>query len=69
MEVDLVTEPSVRTLKVGHELTAQLFLRVQGPWGQVHESRSGRAGQDHRKVVGHDILIFPCCKDGGGVDL
>jgi hypothetical protein len=69
VEVRLVAESRVSTLKVGRELMAQLFLGVQGPWGQVHEPRPSQASQGHREVVGHNGFIPSCSKDGGGIDL
>jgi hypothetical protein len=69
MEVDLIAGLRVSTLKVGRELTAQLFPGVQGPRGKVHEPRSDHAGQGYREIVGPDGLILSCNKDGSGVDL
>jgi hypothetical protein len=69
VEVSLIARPRVSTLKVGRELMAQLFLGGKRSLGEVHELRPGHAGQGHREVAGHDVLIPTCGEDEGGVDL
>jgi hypothetical protein len=69
MEVDLVVGASVGALKVGRELTAQLFPGGEGPLGYVHEPQPSRADQGHGEVLSHGSLIPSCSEDRGSVDL
>jgi hypothetical protein len=60
----LVTAGEVRC-----EPCTELFLRVDRPRGEVHESVPGRPGQGYMEVARHHGSVSTSCRNSGDVDL
>jgi hypothetical protein len=69
MEVGLHTVLLVSAGEVLDELRAELFLGVDGSWGEVHEPSSGRSRQGDKKIRCHHSSVSTCCRDGDDVHL
>jgi hypothetical protein len=69
MEVCFYTMLLVGAGEVRHELRAELFPRVYGPWGLVHEPSPGWPSQSHVEVGRHYGGVSTCRCNGGDIDL
>jgi hypothetical protein len=69
MEMSLHAMLLISTGKVCCEPCTELFLGVDGPWGEIHEPGPGRPGQGYMEVTRHYGSVSIGCRNGGDVDL
>jgi hypothetical protein len=69
MEMSLHAMLMISTGKVRCEPCTELFLGVDGPWGEIHEPDPGRPGQGYMEVTRHYSSVSTGCRNGGDVNL
>jgi hypothetical protein len=69
MDMSLHAMLLVSTGEVHCEPCTELFLGVDRPRGEVHESGPGRAGQGYMEVACHHSSVSTSARNGGDVDV
>jgi hypothetical protein len=69
MDMGLHTVLLISTGKVRCEPCIELFLRIHGSQGQIHEPSLGRPSQGYMEVARHHSNVSTSCRNGGDVNL